>query len=161
MSEHSNIVIHRSDSGYVFCLTGRGTLRESAAVRDFVCGAIEDGVDIVLDLSECVYLDSTFLGCLVIMHQRGASCGGSFAVFADQSVRSNLLSSCRLDRLLRFVDERPEHIGVPLTLQVTHPQHTEFCQHLLETHEKLADLGGPAAETFRCIVEQMRKELSR
>ena len=39
---HGNIAIHRSDTGYLFRIVGRGTVRESPAVRDFVCGALED-----------------------------------------------------------------------------------------------------------------------
>jgi anti-anti-sigma regulatory factor len=159
MDEHSKIEIHRSVSGYVFRIVGRGTLLESAAVCDFVCGAIEDGADVVLDLSECEYLDSTFLGGLVIMYRRGESGCGSFAVFADESARRNLLDSCRLDLILPFVDECPPCTESSVALQVTHLKRTEFAQHLLETHRKLAKLGGPAAETFRRIVDQLRKEL--
>ncbi len=88
------IGIYRTLTGYLFRITGRGTLRESPAFRDFVCGAIEDGAQVVLDLSACEHLDSTFLGCLVMIHQRGESDGGSFALFADRAIRENLFGSC-------------------------------------------------------------------
>ena len=113
----------------------------------------------VLDLSACEHLDSTFLGCLVMIHQRGESGGGSFALFADRTIRENLFGSCRLEQVLTFTDQLPASIGAPVTFQITRLDRKEFCQHLLDTHRKLADLGGPAADTFRSIVEQLAKEL--
>ncbi len=155
----ANIEIYRIDTGYLFRIVGRGTLRESPAVRDFVCGAMEDGAAVVMDLSECEHLDSTFLGCLVILHQRAERDGGSFVLFADAAVRRELFSLSRLDTILVFIEQRPPCIGEPVTLQITHLERKEFCQHLLATHRRLAELGGPAAETFQHVVEQLRRDL--
>ncbi len=143
-----------SDTGYVFRIVGRGTLRESPAVRDFVSGAMEDGADVVIDLSQCEYLDSTFLGCLAILHQRG-----SFKVFASDLVRRRLFGSSHLDRILVFAQQLPESLGDSVVLQVTELERKEFCQHLLNTHRKMAKLGGPSAETFQRIVKQLQKEM--
>ncbi len=159
MGEPCTVTIYRTETGCVVRLVGRGTMRESPAVRDFVCGAIEDGADIVLDLSACEFLDSTFLGCLVLLDKRGKDRGGSFSVHAGESARKNLLATVGLQHVLSFVDECPACIGVPVTLPVTNLQRTEFCQHLLETHRKLAELGGPSADTFRRIADQLVDEL--
>ena len=69
MSDPCTLTIHRTKFGYLLRLVGRGTMRESPTVRDFACGAIEDGAEFVVDLSACEYLDSTFLGCLVLLHK--------------------------------------------------------------------------------------------
>ena len=156
-----SIEIYRIETGYLFRIVGRGTLRESPAVRDFVSGAIEDGADVVMDLSPCEHLDSTFLGCLVILHQRAQCDGGSFSVFADDLVRQNLFGASHLDRIMVFVEQLPECLGESVQLQVTNLDRKEFCQHLLATHRRLADLGGPAALTFQRIVEQLQRELDR
>ena len=60
MAATCTLAIHRTETGYLFRVIGRGTMRQSPAVRDFVSGAMEDGVEVVLDLCECEYLDSTF-----------------------------------------------------------------------------------------------------
>ena len=159
MAEPCTVTIHRTVSGCLLRIAGRGTMRESPSVRDFVLGALADGADVVLDLSECERLDSTFLGCLVMLHEGGKSCDGSFAVFADESVREKLLGSVRLHRLLTFEDERPDCLGDPVMLNVSILEQIEFGHHLLETHRKLAELGGPAAGSFRRAVEQLEKEL--
>lgn len=154
-----NIQIDRIDNGYLFRVVGRGTLRESPAVREFACGAIEDGVDVLMDLSRCEHLDSTFLGCLVILKQRGEGNGGSFRVYADKSVRDRLFGVSHLDRVLPFNEQLPKSAGAPVSFQVTNLKRKEFCQHLLDTHHSLAELGGPSAQTFQRIVDQLKVEV--
>jgi len=159
MGESANLAIYCTESGYLLRVARRGTLHESPAVRDFVEGAVEDGADIVLDLSVCEYLDSTFLGCLVILQRGSKNSDGSFAVLADESVQRKLLRTAGLHHLLTFVDERPQSIGEPVELRTSNLQRNDFCRHLLEAHRKLADLGGPTADEFRGVAEQLAKEL--
>jgi hypothetical protein len=134
-------------------------MRQSPAVRDFVSGAIEDGADVWLDLSACDYLDSTFLGCLVLLQQRGRRGRGSFAVLADETVRHKLMSSVQLEPLLQFAPSCPPCSGAAVTLPVVNLPRSEFGHHLLETHRNLAELGGPAAASFRSVAQQLEKEL--
>ena len=159
MSASGNIAICRTAMGYLLRVAPRGTVQESPAVRDFVCRAMDEGIDILLDLSACDYLDSTFLGCLVIMHQRGRISRGSLTVFADESVRRRLFGTCQLEVLLSFATELPPCISHPIPLQTSSLGRTALCEHLIATHRQLADLGGPAAETFRRIAERLTREL--
>jgi anti-sigma B factor antagonist len=161
MSDPCTLTIHRTNTGYVFRIAGRGTMHESPAVRDFICGAMEDGASIVVDLTDCEYLDSTFLGCLVLLHKRGRNEKGSFAVHADERVRSRLLGCVGLDRVLDFVEQCPECVGPPVTLPLANLERNEFWHHLLETHRKLAELGGPSAESFGRIADQMAREIDQ
>ncbi len=80
-------------------------------------------------------------------------------MFADDSVREKLLATVRLDRFLDFTEQRPQCLGEPVVLDVSILERTEFGHHLLETHRKLAELGGPAAGVFRRAVEQLEQEL--
>jgi anti-anti-sigma factor len=161
MRKDCTITIHRTAGGYLFRVAGRGTMRESPAVRDFVCGAIEDGADTVLDLSECEYLDSTFLGCLVMLHERGKSHKGSFGVVADDSTRKRLLHTIGLDRLLTFADGCPQTTGDCVELKITELERLEFGEHLLETHRKLAELGGPAAAAFHKVADELAQDIRK
>ena len=159
MSEPCTLAIRRSESGYLVRVVGRGTMHASPAVQDFICNVVEDGADVVLDLSACEYLDSTFLGCSVMLHQRASRATGSFAVHACEDDRRKLLGVMRLQDILTFVDARPECSGDSVTLSITDVERSEFCQHLLETHRRLAELGGPAAPKFRAVAAQMAKDL--
>jgi hypothetical protein len=92
------------------------------------------------------------------MHQRGHECRGRFGVLADDTARQRLLSKCRLDRALGFVTASPTCTGNPVPLPVTELERHALGAHLLETHQRLSELDGPAAETFRRIVEQLQRE---
>lgn len=158
MHQTCALAIHRTDSGYLFRIDGRGTMRESVAVRDFVCGALEKSDSVVVDLNDCDYLDSTFLGCLLVMHQRSSSCAAKLSIFATDSARQRLLATLRLDRVLSFAEELPECVGAAATLEVSEVGQPEFASHLIETHRKLAELGGPAANTFHAIADDLARE---
>ena len=136
-------------------------MQESPAVRDFVSGAMEDGVHITLDLSDCQYLDSTFLGCLVILQRRGNNCGHRFNVFADDAKRKALLASAHIDKCLTFTETRPRPTGEPAELVAANLQRREFCGHLLETHRALSKLKGPSAATFGRIADQIASDLEK
>ena len=69
------------------------------------------------------------------------------------------MGSVHLDHFLNFADECPAGAGAPVTLHVSALDRAEFGQHLLETHRKLAELGGPAADTFRKVADQIAREL--
>lgn len=159
MPQACKIGIHRTEDGYLLHLDGRGTLRESPAVRDVVHAAIQDGAHVVLDLSDCTYLDSSFLGCLVILHQCGDDASGSFSVVANETIRKSLLAGSHLDRVLTFTEPCPEGLGNTVTLEVTSLDRLKLCRHLFETHRQLAELAGPAADTYRRIAEQLAREL--
>lgn len=160
MTEAScQIKIFCVDGGYLFRIVGRGSMRESPAFRDFVSGALEDGANVVVDLSPCEHLDSTFIGCLVILNQRAGGELGSFSLFGNETVRERLFGYSHLDRILTFVDELPTCSEAPVSLQVTNLERREFCQHLIDAHDKLAELGGPSSNTFQRIVDELKREL--
>jgi len=159
MSDPCQLAVFRTGAGYLVRIEGRCTMRESPTVRDFVCGALEDGADVAIDLSRCEYLDSTFLGCLAMLHQRGETNPGSFTVVADEATRRRLLHAVRLDQLLTTVDQPPTVADEAAPLTVAVPDREEFGRHMRDTHRHLADLGGPAAQTFRKIAERLDEEL--
>ena len=159
MDKSCTLMIHRTESGYRLAVQGRGTLRQSPAVRDFVCGAMDDSLDVVVDLSECEYLDSTFLGCLVILQRRGKDSKASFSISANETKRQELLAPLHLDRFFSFAEAPPESQGQSVPLRITHLERAEFGRHLQETHDMLAKLGGPAARIFRSIAKRLSGEL--
>ena len=159
MSASNSVTITRTKSGYVVTVTGQGTRQESPAVRDFVSGAMEDGAEVVLDLSPCTYLDSTFLGCLVILHKRGCEHGERFRVCAGEDVVKKLLRPTRLDTILPCCDEPPAVTSEAVALPVVDLPREEFGRHLLDTHEELAAVESPSSAAFRMVCDQLKKDL--
>lgn len=160
MSKPCELTVQRTAAGYLIRVAGTGTNQQSPAVRDFSCGAIEDGAEIVLDLSRCDYLDSTFQGCLVVINRRANKQDGRFGVIADAATCKRLFGSTCLEQILPMRDEAPATQGSSVALPVVKLERREFGQHLLETHDELAKLGGPQGATFRALVDQLSHELN-
>jgi hypothetical protein len=113
-----------------------------------------------VDLSACEYLDSTFLGCLVILHKRygsGATC--RLQITASPEVCQRLLHSCHLDALLNTTGECPEVIGEDLAITTLALGSRDLGWHVMECHRRLAELGGPHQVAFEEIADQLEKEL--
>jgi anti-anti-sigma factor len=159
MADACSLEVQRIESGYLFRVIGRGTMRESTTVRELAAEALKTGAQVVLDLSGCEYLDSTFLGCLLILHDRGAKGQGSFAIRADDATRKRLISRSRLDQLLTVIERCPKCLSQPVKLRSPILEPSKLGAHLLETHRKLADFGGPGASAFRAIADQLESEL--
>ncbi len=158
MSESCTLAVHRIDGGYLIRVIGKGTVQESRALRDFVTQVLESGSPIVLDLNDCTYLDSTFLGCVVILHQQAKATGAVFTVWADPEIQDKLLKPSQLHQLLKFAEPPPSGLSTSVELPAIASDEREFCKHLCEAHRALAELGGPAADTFRRIADDLSRE---
>ena len=173
MATASAVHVARTDGGCCVRIDGRGTMKESPAVQEFVVRTLDAGAaSVTVDLSGCEYLDSTFLGCLLGLYKQyggkaaregsGANSAAPFAVAAPPDRAAKLFGPTRLDRLLRAQEHPPAVAGewVPLTIDRTTFAKRDLTQHVLECHRRLAEVEGPQQEAFRRIAEQLERELA-
>jgi hypothetical protein len=178
MATASAVHVARTDGGCCVRIEGRGTMKESPAVQEFVVRTLDAAADspppgaVTVDLSHCEYLDSTFLGCLLGLYKQyggkgaregsGASPAAPFAVAAPPERLAKLFGPTRLDRLLRAQEQPPPVAGewVPLTIDRTAIEKRDLTQHVLECHRRLAEVEGPQQAAFRRIAEQLERELA-
>lgn len=163
MSSTSSVKVGRTEAGYRVRVEGDGTMRSSPAVHAFVLRSLEDPSvsGLIIDLSTCVYLDSTFLGCLVDLHKRyGAAAPPRFQVAAPPATLHRLFGTTRLDRLLKIVPAAPETVGNEVELSADENLALpELGRHLLECHRRLAEVDGPNQVAFQRIVDRLEAEL--
>src|SRR4051794_538359 len=92
-----------TENGCVIRIEGRGTMKESPAAKGMAQRTLaeDDRSVIVVDLSGCEYLDSTFLGCLTGLYARyGKADPPRLLVAGSQQKRQQLLHAVRIDSLL-------------------------------------------------------------
>jgi anti-anti-sigma regulatory factor len=181
MATPSAVHVAPTDRGCCVRVEGRGTMQESPAVQEFVERTLEAGAAanggaapagaVTVDLSQCEYLDSTFLGCLLRLYQKhnreaarggsGAVPAGPFAVAAPPERVAKLFGPTRLDRLLRAQPQPPGVVGewVPLRIDRAALAKSDLTRHVLECHRRLAEVEGPQQAAFRRISEQLEKEM--
>ncbi len=95
-----------------------------------------------------------------MMQRHGASAPGSLQVYADDAGRHRLFGVCQLDVLLSFASVCPRCVSPPILLPTVPLGRRELCEHLIASHHKLAELGGPSADVFRRIACQLTRELA-
>src|SRR5690606_22298981 len=66
------VEVARLGSGVGFRIVGPGSVRQGIAVHRASSACVCEGVQaVLLDLSSCTSVDSTFLGCLLRMYKQG------------------------------------------------------------------------------------------
>lgn len=159
----SMLRVGRTASGFLVQVEGRGTVSESPALEEFAVQSI-DGPSgpstVVVDLSLCDYLDSTFLGCLVNLHRKyNRSSPHRFQVAASNDQRQKLLAPTHLIQVLDLTEVCPELISDVLEVSRPSLPGDDLGRHVMECHARLAELGGSRAAAFRSIADQLAREL--
>lgn len=161
MATSSALKVGRTDTGYLVRMEGRGTWSESWTVHEFARQTLaSEDCSIVLDLTLCDYLDSTFLGCLVTLHKRfGAGHSSRFVVAASPEQIQKLLTPSKLDTFLEITDKSPRVRDTLMILPESKVDQFQMGRHVMECHRLLADLGGPNAAAFAAVADQIEREL--
>lgn len=161
MSQTSILNVASTLTGYCLRIEGRGTMRESHSAVGFTAGPLsQPGATLVVDLSACDYLDSTFLGCLVDMQRRaGRSEVPRFLVSVPAEKVKKLLSPTKLDLVLKTTAEPPAVIGDYVALPAADAGSPELMRHVMECHRLLAETGAPQKAAFTAIANGIEREL--
>lgn len=138
-------------------------MAQSPAFHEFVVHALGEGPQTVcVDVDQCTYLDSTFLGSLLDLHRKyGTGESPRFRVFAGEESRRKLFSATHLHKVFRFVEGLPEPIAAWVDLcPGPLPSKSEMARHVMECHRRLAEIDGPAQKTFALIADRLERELT-
>lgn len=152
--------VGRGAEGYVVRVCGRGTMRESRMLHDYLgCVLGQPDSRVTIDLAGCDYLDSTFLGCLCSWKkQHGAE---RFAIAAPPEKVQSLLMPLKLHLFLTIVPTAPAVEGNLVAIEIVQRDACDLGRHVMECHRRLAELGGPQQEAFTRIADGLEKDLNR
>lgn len=82
-------------------LAGKIYAHDAGVVRDKLIEKIERGAtDVMMDLSDVAYIDSSGLGVLVTVHKRTNAVNGRLVLTGVRGVVKELLKRTRLDKVL-------------------------------------------------------------
>ena len=152
----SSICACASDRGCCIRIKGRGTMAHSQAAHGFAVRAIEAGAPAVtFDLSACDYLDSTFLGCLIDLHQQFSR---SITIAASADDIRRLFGPTQLDKLLHCVSSPPDCYGDPVPLADDDKNRGDLAAHVTLCHRRLAEIDGPMQPVFARLAAQLERE---
>ena len=149
---------------------GKGSFMNSPLVKCFGEARIDEGETvIVVDLSTCIGMDSTFMGTLAGMASRLSAVDGATLQVAEADERNRRsLEDLGLDFLMQINPEDAPWKGkleeIHSSLDPAEATDTisqmQRARHCLEAHEKLSDLSDKNAREFDEVVGTLRKQIS-
>jgi anti-anti-sigma regulatory factor len=155
--------VGRTASGFLVQVEDRGTLQESPTLQEFAVQSLDSPCEpgrVVVDLSHCDYLDSTFLGCLLNLHRKyNRTLPHRFQVAATHDKCQKLLAANHLHKLLDVTEVCPEPVTAVVEVSSPTLPALDLGRHIMECHRRLAELGGVQAAAFRSIADQLASEL--
>lgn len=109
MQSHFRVEIHSEGRSTVVELTGELDLASSAALEEELIRVIESDVDqVIVDLRQLEFMDSTGLSTLVKAHQRAEESGRRFALVRGSQQVQRLLSLTGVAERLELADAPEE-----------------------------------------------------
>jgi anti-anti-sigma factor len=143
------------------CIQGRGDWTRSAVFHDECAAAIDAGRAVMLDLTLCRHLDSTFLGTIHQLCRRAECAGVEFRLQGVAPPVEQLFEELGMrDAIDHMV---PCKLPLPTNLKplgAGDPDRLASAQLLLRAHAGLAALNARNAREFDPLVAQLRREIS-
>ena len=159
------MVARRANLGFIK-VVGRGSFQNSGCLKAFYLQLLKEEVNrFVVDLENCTYLDSTFLGILLGLGLKLKEIGNGRLHILNANPRNlELLKNLGLDRLIQIDTSRAELNGdlekqsleeMPCPL----PTRAEAAPTILEAHENLMEFDPRNIPKFKDVVEFLREDL--
>ncbi len=161
--DHDNLEVAISEStGYVN-VHGRGSFKVSSSLKGFVNRLLDgNGRDLVVNVSDCQGMDSTFMGVLAGISQRlKKEAQGSVTLLGASPKIVKLLSTLGLSRMVIFrevADARTPELS-PLEKKPETP--LEAAETMLAAHEKLVEIEDENTLRFQDVLEYLREDIRR
>ncbi len=156
--------VARQDKDVYVQVIGRGSFQNASHVKNFCEETMKAGAEnFVVDLKECSYLDSTFLGTLAGIGLKLRSAGhGSLQVVNASTRNTELIQNLGLDRLFRFhlkpIDFQP---GTTEKLEGAASGKAETGETMLEAHETLMNWDARNIPKFKDVVAYLKEDLGQ
>ena len=147
-------------------VTGRGSFKIAAPMKQYISEVCEtDAVAlVVLDLKECIGMDSTFMGVLAGLSGRLPKTGQSLELIHLSEKNTNLLATLGVDRVLTFYSNSHGHT-VPEqrahSLRTDKASQKEMAETALQAHETLVQISEENQPTFERVIELLKKDVNR
>ena len=129
------------------------------SLLDAALSVIDSGRRLIIDLGDCVYLDSTLLGTLHELVDWADRHDGALSL---QRVGEPLRDAFRelsmnsvLDRVAEPAEPVPEQQH---TVRLPEHSHTAHRQRLMRAHEVLSELSEENREEFAAVLEALKNE---
>jgi serine phosphatase RsbU (regulator of sigma subunit)/anti-anti-sigma regulatory factor len=160
-SGRMEVLVGDEDHRTTLCIRGRGDWSQSAAFHERCVGAIEAGRPVMVDLTLCSHLDSTFLGTIHELAERADRIDVEFRLQGVMPPVERLFLELGMevvmDHMVPAVLPLPGRMG-PLTGDAEDPH--SCAVRMLRAHQSLAELNERNLREFDPLLEMLRREVA-
>lgn len=143
---------------------GRGSYKISGSMKRFAASLIDQGTSLlIIDLEQCVGMDSTFMGMLAGISQRLQKEGGRKVVLTGVSQKLNhLMTTLGINRLVEIKNDIPS-VSPSDMADLDQPEETplDSANTMLEAHETLVEIDDDNRLRFQDVLDYLREDIQR
>lgn len=158
--DNSKILVSREGAQAFIHVIGRGSFQNASSVKTFCQKLVADGVyQWTVDMEECTYLDSTFLGTLAGLGTKVREHQGKVKIVKVTPRNMELFQNLGLDRILSINAPAPEEPVKMEELPAGAPTKRESGLNMLEAHNNLINLDPRNLPKFKDVVAYLKEDL--
>lgn len=158
----SKIKVGSLDGALYICVGGRATRAvcpTATRIVDDYLAVHGTGAMVIIDLSGCEWVDSTFAGCLVALRKRLTGDGRVQLTGCSEICRGSL-ARMRLDTLLDLVALDPPEKLTEIACTPREKPTPDDIRLMLDAHRALMKLGPENERVFGPIVQMLEAQLN-
>lgn len=165
MAQEGAVFIGKYGSSFFFKAEGRVTQKILSNVNVAVRQCTDDDgiTDLLIDIRECQYMDSTILGIVARWALSFAQTHATlpFLLGLPGSPLENIFERMKLDTLFHVSQDTqfPNHDALSHVSLSDHVTEKEYAEYLLSAHETLAELSEENAKEFAAVIQCLKAEL--
>jgi anti-anti-sigma factor len=147
-------------------VTGRGSFKVSSTLKKFIAQVIsQQHVSfVVIDLNECVGMDSTFMGVLAGLSGRLKQSGQALELINLSEKNAGLLATLGVDQVIAHFSHSHGH-EVPgqgvQSLSTADVTKKELAETALQAHQNLVELSEENRPRFKRVIEYLQADVDR
>jgi|YNPMSStandDraft_1061717.scaffolds.fasta_scaffold00660_11 anti-anti-sigma factor len=159
------IKIGYDNKGVYVDIKGEGTLKQSPHLKKFFIDVIDKfkgipNVDFIINMQDCQYIDSTFIGLLLIIDKKTKEVlGRPIKIFNPNNYTWEVLKQMGLENILTI--ERGEVIfpNEMQELKLDTINKIELAMMMYMAHSELASLNEDNKKRFESAIEMLKKDI--
>jgi anti-sigma B factor antagonist len=149
---------HQDGPAVTFHVEGRATMTQSLPLRRHAERCLETGTtEVRIDLRDCTYMDSTFVGTLLALHKTLEGGKGRVTILAPSNPCTRILRDLGLFDVLLTDQADHDAAAAWVELPCGSDDATAFKRNIKDAHENLAGLPGPVGKQFEQVVQCMNQ----
>ncbi len=158
---NANIKIVSKNSIYLVKIGGRATFEYAPTLKNFAGTILSENISAIrIDLSECTWMDSTFMGTLAILGLKSREKSIPVTIHKASEKNMGLIKELGINVLFLFSDSL-ENLDVDFSAIGAISHEEDMGRTMLDAHQTLIDINSQNAEKFDNVIDFIKKDIER